>query len=158
MVGYKKACENQKKMTACQKRVNLIAGINLSNHHVEYAQAPWINGESIEAFLKHIDAQPNAKKTHIVWDNAGYHKSQAIRDFVSTTNIKLHFLPAYSPNLNPIERLWKIMHESVTYNRYYPKFSEFTEGILSFFEKIKDYKSKLVSRITDNFQRLNFAP
>ncbi|MCH9756018.1 MAG: transposase, partial [Gammaproteobacteria bacterium] len=55
-----------------------------------------------------------------IWDNAGYHKSQAIRDFVKKTNIELHFLPPYSPNLNPIERLWKIMHENVTYNRYYP--------------------------------------
>jgi transposase len=153
-----KGVRKSEKMTACQKRVNLIAGINVSNHDVEYAQAPWINGESIEAFLKQlIAAQPKAKTIHIIWDNAGYHKSQAIRDFVSTTNIKLHFLPAYSPNLNPIERLWKVMHENITYNRYYPKFSDFTEGILSFFEKITDYKSILVSRITDNFQRLNFA-
>jgi len=93
-------------MTACQKRVNLIAGVNLANHHVEYAEAKWINGESIEAFLKQlIQSKPEAKKIHIIWYNAGYHRSQAIRDFVETANIELHFLPPYSPNLNPIERL-----------------------------------------------------
>jgi hypothetical protein len=62
-------------------------------HHVEYAEAKWINGESIEAFLKQlIKSKPEAKKTHIIRDNAGYHKSQAIRDCVKTTNIELHFL------------------------------------------------------------------
>ncbi len=145
-------------MTAYQKRVNLISGINLADYHVEYAEAKWINGERIEAFLKQlINSKPDAKKIHIVWDNAGYHKSQAIRDFVKNTNIELHFLPPYSPNLNLIERLWKMVHEQVTYNRYYPKFSDFTEGILSFFKGIAKYKSTLMNRITDNFQRLNFA-
>jgi len=58
-----KGVRKPEKMTACQKRVNLIAGINLANHHVEYAEAKWINGESIEAFLKQlISAQPTAKK------------------------------------------------------------------------------------------------
>lgn len=104
-----------------------------------------------------IQSKPEAKKIHIIWDNAGYHRSQAIRDFVETTNIELHFLPPYSPNLNPIERLWKIMHENVTYNHYYPKFADFTEGILNFFKNIIDYESILVNRITDKFQRLNFA-
>lgn len=154
----KKGVRKPEKMTACQKRVNLIAGINLANHHVEYAEAKWINCESIEAFLKQlIQSKPEAKKIHIIWDNAGYHRSQAIRDFVETTNIELHFLPPYSPNLNPIERLWKIMHENVTYNHYYPKFADFTEGILNFFKNIIDYEAILVNRITDKFQRLNFA-
>ena len=153
-----KGTRKPEKITACQKRVNLIVGINLADHHVEYAEAKWINGERIEAFLKQlINAKPATKKIHVIWDNAGYHKSQVIRDFVKTTNIELHFLPPYSPNLNPIERLWKVMHEQVTYNRYYPKLSDFTEGILNFFEGIAKYKSTLVSRITDNFQRLNFA-
>jgi transposase len=152
-----KGVRKPEKMTACQKRINLIAGINLANHHVEYAEATWINGESIEAFLKQlIESKPAAKKIHVIWDNAGYHKSQAIRDFVKKTNIELHFLPPYSPNLNPIERLWKIMHENVTYNRYYPKFADFTEGILNFFENIERHKNTMLSRITDNFQRLVF--
>ena len=152
-----KGIRKPEKMTACQKRINLIAGINLADHHVEYAKAQWVNGESIKAFLKQlIQAKPAAKKIHVIWDNAGYHRSQAMRDFVKTTNIVLHFLPPYSPNLNPIERLWKIMHEKVTYNRYYPKFADFTDGILSFFENIEFHQNTMLSRITDNFQRLIF--
>jgi len=49
------------------------------------------------------------------------------------------------------------MHENVTYNRYYPKFADFTEEILNFIKNITNYEATLVNRITDKFQRLNFA-
>lgn len=71
---------------------------------------------------------------------------------------ELYYLPPYSPNLNPIERLWKIMHENTTYNRYYAKLSEFTDNIIGFFENIGKYKSIIQARINDNFQRLKLAP
>ena len=119
------------KMTACQKRVNVIGGINLEGRRIEYRQ--------------------------VDWDNAGYHKSQKLRGTLNNTSIKLHDLPPYSPNLNPIERLWKLMHERATYNRYYAKFADFTEGILNFFRHINKRKSLLANRITDNFQTLHFA-
>ncbi|MCH9757027.1 MAG: hypothetical protein K0U37_07555 [Gammaproteobacteria bacterium] len=45
----------------------------------------------------------------------------------------------------------------LTYNRYYSKFSDFAEGILKFFENIELHKNTMLSRITDNFQRLVFT-
>lgn len=153
-----KGVRKAEKMTACQKRVNLIGAINLDNHQVEYSQVDWVNAESIKAFLEQImTANPGVKKIHLIWDNAGYHKSKEIKGFVENTKITLHYLPAYSPNLNPIERLWKIMHEQVTYNRYYEKFSDFTEGILSFFKNIKKFHPIIQSRINDNFQQVVFS-
>jgi len=146
------------KMTACQKRVNLIGAINLDNHDVVHRQVKWVNGDSIEAFLQQlIDANPHAENIHIIWDNAGYHKSEQILSFIKGTKITPHYLPPYSPNLNPIERLWKIMHENVTYNRYYPKFSDFTEAIIGFFDNIGLYLDTIKNRINDNFQRLKFV-
>lgn len=50
------------KMTACQKRINLIGAINLDNHDVLHRQVKWVNGESIEAFLQQlIDANPDLR-------------------------------------------------------------------------------------------------
>lgn len=93
-------------------------------------------------------------------NRTGYHCSKLVREFAIELRIEIHYLPPYSPNLNPIERLWKIMHEEVTYNRYYQKFSDFTEAIQHFFRHIGKKKSLLADRITDNFQKLeppNFA-
>jgi len=54
-----------------------------------------------------------------------YHRSEEFLKFVATTKVKIHNFPPYSPYLNPIERLWKIMHENTTYHRY-------PEGIMGF--------------------------
>ena len=47
--------------------------------------------------------------------------------------IVLHFLPPYCPHLDPIERLWALMHENVTHNRDYKTFAEFKREIITFF-------------------------
>ena len=47
--------------------------------------------------------------------------------------VKLHFLPPDAPQLNPIERLWAVMHMWVTHNRYYATYDGFTATILEFF-------------------------
>ena len=154
----KKGIRKSEKMTACQKRVNIVGAIDLKTHHVEYRQVDWVNTESLQAFsLQLCAAYPTASAIHLILDNAGYHKSKEFLKFIENTKIKIHYLPPYSPNLNPIERLWKIMHEHVTYNRYYAKLSDFTEGILDFFQDIEKYRASMKTRITDNFQRLNFA-
>jgi transposase len=98
---------------------------------------------------------PRKYVVHVIWDNAGYHRDQEIQEFAKSLAIKLHYLPPYSPNLNPIERVWKIMHERVTYNKYYETFADFTDATLDFFKTIGRRKSILRSRITDNFQILH---
>ena len=81
--------------------------------------------------------------------------NKKINEFLITSKIKIHYLPPYSPNLNPIERLWKVMREKKTYNKCYEKFIDFREAIRTFFfEEIPEMKSQLVKRINDNFQKI----
>lgn len=150
----KKGIRKPEKMTSCQKRVNLIGAINLDNYAIQCQRVDWVNAESIKLFLTQVSEAYSQKTVHLIWDNAGYHRSKEIQAFVAKTNIKLHYLPPYSPNLNPIERLWKVMHKQVTYNRYYEKFKDFCNAIMGFFEDIEQYSKIIRSRITDNFQRL----
>ncbi|MBM3207413.1 MAG: hypothetical protein FJZ57_02250, partial [Chlamydiae bacterium] len=58
---------------------------------------------------------------------------KAIKEHLKTAKISLHYLPPYSPNLKPIERLWKWMKERVLYNTYYECFEDFRRAILGFF-------------------------
>ena len=153
-----KGIRKSEKMTACQKRVNLMGAINLSGHQIETREVDWVNCGTLKLFFTQlIDANPSLKRIHVIVDNAGYHKSQELRDFLKETNITLHYLPPYSPNLNPIERLWKIMHEQVTYNRYYPKLAEFKQSLLHFFANLENHRDCIRSRINDNFQTLKPA-
>lgn len=143
-------------MTGRQYRLNFIGGICLEGHRIVYENTEKVNAESIKAFLKKLrNKHSGGEKIHLIWDNAGYHRSEEVKNYAKILSIELHFLPPYSPNLNPIERLWKIMHEQVSYNKYYEKFSEFTDATFDFFKSISKCKKILRSRITDNFQTLN---
>lgn len=151
----KKGIRKALKMTGKQKRVHIIGAINLAGHGVEYKEVDKVNTETVKGFLEQlIAANANAQKIHLILDNAGPHKSKEIQEFLIGKQLEIHYLPPYSPNLNPIERLWKIMHEQVTYNQYYQKFADFTEAIQGFFKNIGAYKRQMQNRITDNFQRL----
>jgi transposase len=141
--------------TGRQYRLNFIGGICLKGHRIIYQQANKVNADSIALFLSRLrKLNPGKYKLHVIWDNAGYHRDKEIKLFAKNLGIQLHYLPPYSPNLNPIERLWKIMHERVTYNKYYENFSDFTQATINFFRQIGKNKAILQSRITDNFQTL----
>jgi hypothetical protein len=73
-------------------------------------------------------------------------------------NVDLHYLPPYSPNLNPIERLWKVMNEHVRNNVYFSSKIKFISAVKEFFDAtLPEIASSLASRITDNFQLLKPA-
>jgi len=72
--------------------------------------------------------------------------------------IILHILPPYSPNLNPIERVWKIMNEHIRNNRVFASTTDFREKIMDFFEvEWSMILPELRTRITDNFQILKLG-
>ena len=67
----------------------------------------------------------------------------------------MHILPPYSPNLNPIERLWKVMNELSRNNMVFKTFNEFKEKVRAFFIDTWDVISDdFRTRINDNFQTL----
>lgn len=143
-------------MTAQQKRLNFIGGICLNGHRFTYHQADWVDSGNICQFLLKLrQSNSGDHKVHVILDNARPNKNDEVYAFAKKLNIKLHYLPPYSPNLNPVERIWKLMHEYVRYNKYYGKFSEFTEATLDFFKSIGRKKKILRARITDNFQILH---
>jgi transposase len=92
---------------------------------------------------------------HLILDKVGYHCSHLVTEHADNLNIKLHFLPPYSPNLNPIERLWKVMNEHVRSNRFFKGAKDFKEAINGFFDDILPrIGHELNGRINDNFQML----
>jgi transposase len=145
--------------TGARKRVNLMGVLNLETMRFGYQDFKRINGRAAIEFLRQVEKMyPHAKKIHLIWDQAGYHTSQEVKEFLKTSRIQVHYLPPRSPNLNPIERLWKIMHEYVSYNQIYEKFRHFKESLFHFFDNtLPTIKHLLISRITDNFQLLKPA-
>ncbi|KHD27120.1 transposase [Xenorhabdus nematophila] len=84
--------------------------------------------------------------------------TECVKDIAYGRNIELHYLPPDSPNLNPIERLWKYMNEPVRNNVYFPDAQTFRETLRHFFHVMLPEKAKeLTTRLTDHFQILKPA-
>jgi transposase len=62
-------------------------------------------------------------------------------------------VPAYCPHLNPIERLWGVMHKNVTHRKSFRKFRDYAEALLTFLRHIvPENFEQFSSTITDNFR------
>lgn len=80
------------------------------------------NAVSLKAFVKRIiKCARTQRKILLVLDNARFHHAIINRKFLKSVKdeIVLMYLPAYSPELNPIESFWKKTRRAVTHNRYY---------------------------------------
>ena len=94
----------------------------------------------------------------MVLDGAGYHRKKEVVDTAKELGIKLHYLPPYSPNLSPIERLWKVMNEYARNNKYFATAKEFRQKINHFLcETLPEIGDSLINRINDNFEMLKSA-
>lgn len=148
------------KTTGSRTRVNLIGAIRLGDlSNTVTATYDTINAEAIVNFLPRLRAQYDTDKPlHLIIDGAGYHKAGDVAKQADASNIQLHFLPAYSPNLNPIERLWKVMNEHARNNQFFHNAKDFRQRIDDFFQTtLPNIADSLNDRINDNFQRFDTA-
>jgi len=156
----KKGVDKPIETTGSRTRLNIVGAIRLG-HLAEAVidRYDTVNGDSIVNFFKKTRAYYSTSKTiHLVLDGAGYHRSLKVIEEAKKLDIKLHYLPPYSPNLNPIERLWKVMNKYARNNHYFSKPKEFRESIDHFFKiTLPDIGDSLNSTINDNFQKLTSA-
>lgn len=142
-----------------RSRLNLSGAIDIISKKLHIQEDKTLNADSTIAFLRKIEeAYPTKIKIHLFSDNARYYKNKAVKNYLENSKIKLHFLPPYSPNLNPIERLWKWMKERIMYNTYYEYFEDFKSAIIGFLESISTLDpdcplgQAFASRVRDKFR------
>ena len=152
----KKGTNPTLKTTSGRARVNIHGALNLETFDTPFVAPITVDGVSAVQLLAKIEARNQDKRIiHVIWDNAAYHKGPDVRAFLSRKNCRIHLiqLPPYCPHLNPIERLWAVMHQHVTHNRAYPTQKLFTEAILKFFRKIiPEQWHNFRNQVTDNFR------
>lgn len=144
------------KTTSGRARVNIHGALNLENFDMPFNEPVTVDGQSAVQLLTKIEARnPEKRVIHVIWDNAPYHKGPDVRRFLARENCRIHLiqLPPYCPHLNPIERLWAVMHRHVTHNRHYASRDAFAKAILNFFRKtLPERWHQFRDQITDNFR------
>lgn len=99
-------------------------------------------GRGAALFLRHLDDLRRAfrhyRVVHVICDNAGFHKSDrsnAVKAYLAewAGRVVLHYLPTYSPDCNPVERVWWRLHEAVTRNHRCQTMGELLELTFDWF-------------------------
>jgi len=119
-----------------RQKVGYFGALDLKTGCLLTKEAPTFNAETFGGFLSYL-LQHTQGKIHLILDNVSWHKAQDLSDFFIANRDRLVrvFLPPYSPELNPIERVWRITRRQVTHNRYFQSIEELETALTSHFVK-----------------------
>jgi transposase len=137
-------------------RLNIHGAIDLETGQTVMKDVLTVDALSTIMLLTAIEAMyPGMRFIHVFLDNARYHHAKLVQAWLATPGcrIKLHFVPAYCPHLNSIERLWGLMHRHITHNKCYASFRDFSIAMLTFLrEDVPKNWSDYCDQVTDNFR------
>lgn len=85
------------------KTTTLIAALGVEGMRCSTVVDGAVNGDIFEAFVEQVLVPDLRRGDMVIMDNLSSHKRQRIRDLIEDAGARLVFLPAYSPDLNPIE-------------------------------------------------------
>ena len=147
--------------TSGRDRLNIHGAIDLETGKTRMLEVLTVNAESTIALLMAIMIMyPTKRLIHVFLDNARYHHAEIVQQWLARPGcrIRLHFIPTYSPHLDPIERLWGLMHKNVTHNRCYAKFNDFCNAVLGFLRnEVPQNWRVYCDSVSDNFRIINPA-
>jgi transposase len=143
-----------------RQRFNVLGAFNaVTRELVSVTNTTAVNAETMCGLLREIAARGLSGPVTLVLDNARYQKCALVQDLAKSLGIELLFLPGYSPNLNLIERLWRLIKREALYGRYHATFDDFKgaiEGVIS--QLGGKHKDKVASLMTLNFQVFKDVP
>jgi transposase len=138
-----------------RKRVNPNGAVSLEDMEITVLEEDTINSQAMIRLFTELERKQKTGTIYAIVDNASYNHSKELKAYLKKhKRIEIYYLPAYSPNLNIIERLWLFFQKKMLYDRYYPTFKEFKIACPEFFKNINKYDAELKTLLTDSFQTI----
>jgi transposase len=116
-----------------------------------------LNAQSvIELFTLMMAKHPETKHFRIYLDNAKYQHAKILQEWIGKTltdqgvRFDLRHLPAYSPNLNLIERLWKFLRKEAL-QKWHPSFEAMQQAVAAVLDNLPRYRQQLQTLMTERF-------
>ena len=136
-----------------RQRFNVLGALNAITKKLEMVtNDSYITSIQVCELLKKLAGSTTLPIT-IVLDNARYQKCALVMELAKTLGIELLWLPSYSPNLNLIERLWKLTKKECLNSKYYNNFALFSGAISTFLTTMgSTHQKQLDSLLTLKFQ------
>ena len=123
------------------------------------ASAKYVNSQSVCELLERIRVRHPTEKISLVLDNARYQRNDVVRAKADELNIELEFLPSYSPNLNLIERVWRLVRAEALSTRHHTLFADFQAAIEKTLSQLGGVlRERLARLLTLQFQTFDGCP
>lgn len=132
--------------TPCRKSVKAYGCVTLDeNPHFHFFFVKVFNAETFLSFIKRLIRHYSGRKIYLILDNARYHHAKMVMDWVEENKekIELCFLPAYSPDLNAQESVWRLTRRNATHNRYFKIEDELKAAIFRRFNRFQGNPASL---------------
>jgi transposase len=142
-----------------RKRLNLLGAYSPDDY--EYLDCRYTDKNLtalsvIELFTLMMTKHPNVKHFVIYLDNARYQHAKVLKEWIAKTQseqgvkFELKYLPAYSPNLNLIERLWKFLRKEAL-QKWHESFEEMQKAVAEVLDNLERYREQLKTLMTEKF-------
>jgi len=117
-----------------RQKVGFLGAVDLKTGRLLAKEAATFNAETFGGFLRYL-LQHTEGKVYLILDNASWHKARNLRGFFTQNRDRLArvFLPPYSPELNPAERVWRITRRQVAHNRYFESIEQLETALSAHF-------------------------
>src|SRR5690606_693651 len=104
-----------------------------------------INSDTVCSLLEKLDQEYPAEEITLVMDNARYQYNRRVQELAETLGIELLYLPPYSPNLNLIERVWRLVKSKCLRNKYHEDFGSFRGSIDNFLDSLNGKNKEMLT-------------
>lgn len=119
------------------EKFSIIGAIALSGIVAMMYIESAVNTAIFKTFVSEILVPKLRRGQFVIFDNVGFHKSQEIIDLIKNAGAKVVFLPPYSPDLSPIEKMWSKIKEILKRKKPRKK-HEFHEALLQAITSVND--------------------
>ncbi len=142
-----------------RKRLNILGAYCPDDHEYldrRYTDQNLTAQSLIELFTLMMAKHPHTKHFRIYLDNARYHHARVLKEWMALTQqargvvFDLKHLPAYSPNLNLIERLWKFLRKEAL-QKWHATFADMQQAVAAVLDNLERYREQLASLMTERF-------
>jgi transposase len=123
------------------KNFYLFAAVDPFRGENYLLQLPWVNTDTMNEFLRYMGEAYAENKILLIMDRAGYHRAKNLK---APSNISIEYLPPYSPDLNPVEKLWSWLRRHITKNRLFQSLDHLEEEL---FCEINSLTNSLLSTL-----------
>jgi transposase len=157
-VWTKKGTRRRIKSNTGRTRYNILGAYCPDDReYVDVRGTGNVNANTLKTLIDKIRARhPEAERIILILDNARYNHARLVKEHIEDTVVELKHLPAYSPNLNLIERLWRFLKDKVM-TVYHESFECFVNAIDAVLDHLERYADELIDLMTEKFEILECA-